>query len=306
MPHLCRRGFLLLPAALLPGCSAGATGDISELRVATGPAGGPYAQFGSRFAAELRRSGFAVRVLPTAGSVVNLSMLADGRADLGFALADSAADAVEAGRPVTALARVYLNYVHLVVPAYSSLTAPAQLTGKAVSIGAKGSGTAVSAARVLSAAGLPGPAHLRWLDLAESIDALDKERIEAFFWSGGVSTPALADYAARAPIRLVPLGTLVPALRRVHGPVYEHATVPAGEYGTRAPVPTVGTPSYLVCPPRLPGRVARAITEVLFDSRDRLEAPHAPGGTLDVRYAIGTGAVPLHEGAAQYYRSAYG
>ncbi|SEF69901.1 hypothetical protein SAMN05444920_101406 [Nonomuraea solani] len=299
---ISRRSLLGL-VALAAGCSGSGDGH-EELRLATGLAGGPYGQLGDRLAEELRRDGLRVRVLRTAASVQNLGMMAGGRADVGFALADSADDAVRVRhQPVAALARMYMNYVHLVVPRESRITTVAALAGRAVSIGVQGSGTAVTATRVLAAAEPARPPEVVRLDLDDSIKALRDGEIEAFFWSGGVPTPALA---ALGGIRLVPLESLVPVLRRGFGPVYEHASVPAGAYGATEPVPTLGTPSYLMCRSSLSGDLAYTITETLFRARDRLKAPSAPGGRLDKRYAIGTGVVPLHAGAARYYRSVYG
>ncbi|WP_206066840.1 TAXI family TRAP transporter solute-binding subunit [Nonomuraea composti] len=300
---ISRRTLLGLAALAVAGCS-GSEDASFELRLATGLAGGPYRELGDRLAQELRRGGMRVREIPTAASVQNLTMMTDGRADAGFALADTADDAVRVRhQPVAALARMYLNYVHLVVAKDSVITTVRQLAGKAVSIGVEGSGTAVTATRILAAASLGTPPTVARLDLDASIEALRGGRIEAFFWSGGVPTPALA---ARDDVRLVSLETLVPVLRRRFGPVYEDASVPAGTYGGARTVRTVGTPSYLMCRGSLPADLAYTITETLFRARDRLQAPSAPGGRLDERYAIGTGVVPLHPGAARYYRSVYG
>ncbi|NUP01331.1 MAG: TAXI family TRAP transporter solute-binding subunit [Nonomuraea sp.] len=297
---MSRRAFLG-SALLAAGCS---TTPPVELRLVTGLAGGPYGVLGDRLAGELRRDGLTVRVVETAASVQNLTMMADGRADVGFALADSADDAVRVRhQPVTALARMYMNYVHLVVRAGARIAAVDDLAGRSVSIGAEGSGTAVTATRVLSAAGLRTPPEVSRLGLDASITALRDGRIEAFFWSGGVPTPALA---ALGGIALVPLESLVPVLRRRYGPVYEHAAVPSGAYAGVRQVPTVGTPSYLMCRATLADDLAFTVTETLFRARDRLQAPSAPGGRLDKRYAIGTGVVALHPGAARYYRSVYG
>ncbi|TDD65378.1 TAXI family TRAP transporter solute-binding subunit [Actinomadura rubrisoli] len=302
-----RRTVLLLTVPAAAAACSGGSGTRARLRLATGEAGGAYEVLGQRFAAELRRGGLSAQVLRTAASVENLAMLADGRADLGFALADSADRAVRAERrPVAALARMYMNYVHLVVLRDSQVRSAAALAGRRVSIGAALSGTAVTAERVLAAARLARPARTSTLGLDASMRALRSGEIAAFFWSGGVPTPALDAFARTTPVRLLALGGLVAPLRRVHGPVYENAAVPAGEYGRGEPVATVGTPSYLVCRASLPGDAAFTATKVLFSSRDRLEAPDAPGGRLDRRYAIGTGAVPLHPGAARYYRSTYG
>ncbi|MEU4542948.1 TAXI family TRAP transporter solute-binding subunit [Nonomuraea dietziae] len=302
-----RRAFLAMAAGVVAGCagcSAGAEEPVA-LRFATGPTGGPYEVLGDRLATELRRRGLTVRVVKTAASIENLAMLADGRADLGLSLADSADEAVRVrGAPVSALARMYMNYVHLVVRKDSGILRIEDLAGRAVSIGAQGSGTAFTAERVLAKAPLKEPARTSRLGLDESLGTLAAGGVDAFFWSGGVPTPALA--RVRRSIRLLPLDTLVPELRRAYGPLYESAIVPAEEYELPGPLPTIGTPSYLVCATSLPDEVAFSVTETMFASRDRLEAPDAPGGRLDRRYAIGTGAVPLHEGAARYYRSVYG
>ncbi|MEV0232324.1 TAXI family TRAP transporter solute-binding subunit [Nonomuraea sp. NPDC050786] len=299
---ISRRAFLGLPV-LAAGCSAPG-GTWPGLRLATGVAGGIYEQLGDGIAQELRRVGIEVRVMKTAASVQNLTMMTDGRADVAFALADSADDAVRVRhQPVSALARVYMNYVHLVVRGGSGIAAAKDLAGRRVSIGLEGSGTAVTATRVLAVAELTRPAAVSRLGLDESVRALRDGEIEAFFWSGGVPTPVLTSLGG---VELVPLDPLVPVLRRRFGPLYEHALVPAGVYGSGKAVPTVGTPSYLMCRSTLPDDLAFTITETVFHARDRLQAPSAPGGRLDMRYAIGTGVVPLHPGAARYYRSVYG
>ncbi|WFB10954.1 TAXI family TRAP transporter solute-binding subunit [Streptomyces sp. LX-29] len=317
MSALPRRGLLALPlgtllaGGALTGCTE--SGPHGAVRLATGPRGGPYAIFGSRLADEVRSSHahLGVRVLTTAASVENLRLLGDGRADLALSLADSAADAA-AGHgvfprrlPVAALARLYLNYLHLVVPARSAIRTPAQLVGHTVSIGAAESGTSVTAERVLETAGVDTDRGVR-LGLGASVTALRSGDVAAFFWSGGAPTQAIADLARRTPVRLVPLGDLAPALRRTYGPVYEGVAIPAGVYDQPGPTPTVATPSYLVCRTDLPDDVVRAVTGVLFARRDRLPVPDAPGSRLDERYAIGTGTVPLHPGAAGYYRSVHG
>ncbi|MFG1612591.1 TAXI family TRAP transporter solute-binding subunit [Nonomuraea wenchangensis] len=300
---ITRRSLLALPLAAA-ACSGGGPPE-AELRLVTGQTGGAYGQLGDRLAGELRRDGLRVRVLSTAASVQNLTMMADGRADVGFALADTADDAIRVRRQaVAALGRVYMNYVHLVVPARSRIAAVGGLAGRRVAIGAEGSGTAVTATRVLAAAGLARPAQLVRLELDASIAALRDGEVEAFFWSGGVPTPALE--AAAGELRLVPLDPMVTVLRREFGPVYEHGTVPAGAYGAAGPVSTIGTPSYLMCRASLGEDVAYTVVETVFRARDRLQAPSAPGGRLDPRYAIGTGVVPLHPGAIRYYRSVYG
>jgi TRAP transporter TAXI family solute receptor len=126
-----------------------------RLVIATGGQGAVYYAYGQGLARTAREHlpGAEPKVVATAASVANLSLVADGKADVAFTLADAAALAY-AGKPpftrrepVVALARLYENYTHLVVPADSEIRRLPDLRGRVVSVGAAGSGTELIATR---------------------------------------------------------------------------------------------------------------------------------------------------------------
>lgn len=61
------------------------------VRLATGPEGSAYAGFGKRYATALAREGISVELIPTEGSVANLQLLRDGKADVAFVRGGSGA-----------------------------------------------------------------------------------------------------------------------------------------------------------------------------------------------------------------------
>lgn len=303
-------------AAALSGCS-GHSAPVRPLRLATGPEGGPYNAFGKALAQAVAASGRRLEIVPvsTSASVDNLRKLDEGSVDLALAMADAAEDAVlgreSFSRPaaVTALARVYVNYTHLLVPADGPVRSVRHLAGRPVAAGATGSGVQVVAGRVLRAAGLgdgSSPAHERYLGLAASAAALREGAVDALFWSGGVPTPALSGLARELPLRFVPLDDYVGPLRQSHGPVYTAVTLPAGVYGLTRPVATIGIGNYLLARDGVPEGAARALLQVVFERWSDLLREVTAGARLEPRFAISTGAVPLHPGAAAYYRSVYG
>ncbi|MGW5849055.1 TAXI family TRAP transporter solute-binding subunit [Streptomyces sp. NPDC055254] len=303
-------------AAALPGCSRSAC-PVRRLRLATGPEGGPYNAFGEALARAVAMSGRRLEIVPvsTAASVDNLRELDDGSVELALSMADVAADAARGRDPfarpaaVTALARIYVNYTHLLVPAHGPVRAVRDLEGRPVAAGAAGSGVQVVADRVLRAAGLsdgPTAARERQLGLAPSVRALRDGAVDALFWSGGVPTPALADLAREVPLRFLALDGHVGALRERHGPVYTAVTLPEGVYGLTEPVATIGVGNYLLARADVPHDAVRDVLQVVFDRwRDLLREVTA-GARLEPRFAISTGDVPLHAGAVTYYRSVYG
>lgn len=281
-----------------------------SLTIATGGTSGIYHGYGVAVGDVLtERHGVPVEIAESGGSVENLQRLADGSAQVAFSAADAVADAV-AGRgsfdqpvEVSALARVYDDFVHLVVPAGSSIRSIEDLRGRTVSLGAPGSGTALIAHRLLDVADVPvDRIDVRDLDLGRSIAALGSGDVDAFFWSGGLRTPGLTDLAAQTPIRLVPLGDLVEAMRERHGGGYRHGMVPQGMYGANDEVATLAVPNFLVVPTDMPEPVARTLVATLFDARSQVARTVPAAAHLDRARAIFTEPVGLHPGALRYYR----
>jgi len=301
--------------AALPGCAAPFV-DI-RLRLATGSARGVYYRLGTALArawqAELGLTTAPV-VLNTAGSLENVALLEAGAADVVFSQVDAAVeqlvgttpDAVDAPR---ALARIYDDVLHVVVPATSSITSLPGLRGMRVSAGAADSGVSVVARRLLDAAGL-GAADVRGvpLGLDDSVAAMAAGEIDAFFWSGGLPTPAVTELAQQLPIRLLDLteeGVLDTVRERY--PIYAPGTVPALSYaGIASPVTTMLVRNFLLVDAAMSDDLAEALVRVLFTEQEQLAQAGPTALTIDPRAAIGTEPVLLHPGAERFYRTERG
>jgi TRAP transporter TAXI family solute receptor len=279
------------------------------LRLATGPAGGVYSAYGRGIANVVRHRlpRLRVTVLRTQASVQNMHMLAGGTAEVAFCLADAAA-AARAGQPpftapldVVALARLYDNYMHLVVRADGPLRTVQDLRGRRVAIGSPGSGTELLTLRLLKVCRIDPDRDIRALriNVDAAAPALGAGKIDAFFFSGGV--PVAAIMALTGHLRLLELGELVGGMQR-YGEFYSERTIPGRPYRLADPVSTVGEPNFLMVARRMDERVAYQLTKALFAGRDELAAAHPEGRRLDRGAAIATYPLPLHPGAVRYYR----
>jgi TRAP transporter TAXI family solute receptor len=186
-----------------------------------------------------------------------------------------------------------------------AITKVADLTGRKVSVGAPASGTELFATRLLPLLGLT-VADLRAerLDPDVAADRVGSGRLDAMFFSGGIPTAAIATLARRTPIGLLELGSFVPRLRSRYGEVYVERTIPASAYGLATSTVTVGVANYLAVAAAMDERTGYRVTRALFDHRDLLAAAHPEGSRLDRGTAISTLPLPLHPGAARYYREA--
>ncbi len=250
----------------------------------------------------------------TGASVDNLRFVRDGQADLAFTMGDVLADAVR-GRgpfegkpvPIVALATLYTNYEHLVTLQSTGIADIQGIRGRVVSLGSPGSGTEVSAERVLQAAGIDPSRDVtrQALGVSESVGALKDGKIHAFFWMGGVPTPALQDLAHTQGLtmRLVATAEVAAKMRSAHGDVYVTGAVPAGIYrGVDAAVPVVGVMNLLVVNASMDEQLAYDITRTLHEHQPELAAIHPEARRLTLESAVKDSPAPFHPGAIRYYR----
>jgi TRAP transporter TAXI family solute receptor len=315
---IVRRAVVLsLLTVMLTGCGNGRSPATSRfISIATGGSGGVYYPYGGGIAKILNDGLPDVRATAevTAASVDNLKLIRDARADIAFTLADTLADAI-AGRgafsgrsvPAVSLAVLYSNYTHVVTLASSDIRSVGDLRGHTISTGSPGSGTEVTAFRLLTAAGVDPDRGVRrqGLGVSESADALKDGKIDAFFFSGGLPTAAVQDlsHTPGITIRLVPSGDLIPALRQLHGDLYFELQIPAGAYpGVSAPVSVAGVANVLVVNRAMPDDLAYDITRLLFERQAELVSIHPEARNLSLTTAVKGSPAPYHPGALRWYR----
>lgn len=308
---------IMLAAVVPPDChiaSPGTGPGRPAASIATGSRGGVYNQYGAAFqAAAGQRLDGGIQVRGSTGSLENLHMLVNGEVSYAFAAADAAAEAYAgsgefpAGAPLRAVARLYDDYIHLVVARGSPVQTVADLRGKRVSIGADGSGTALIAQRMFEVSGFARDlrdVRVYRLGLQDSALALAQGRIDAFVWSGGLPTSAITALAGEMPIRLIDLGTVASAMRKRFGAAYRVGSMPAGTYpGLDDAVPTLAVPNLLVTTTRTPPADVQALTAALFACSSAIGQTVPVAAQLNPQTAIFTEPVPLDAGALEYYRS---
>lgn len=314
-----RRLMRLMTCVALGAAACGDTGTpVRFLSIATGTTGGVYYPYGGALARVLTQHvpGIQVTAEATGASVDNLKLMQQGRADLAFTLADTLVEAVAgtgpfAGAPVDAkaIAVLYTNYTHLVARAGAGIATVADLRGKLVGTGAPGSGTELIADRIMTMAGLNPRADItrHALGSSEAAGALKDGKVDAFFWSGGLPTPAIQDLVATPglTVTLIPQASLVPALQQAYGTsLYREVAIPADAYrGLAAAVPVVGVENVLVASGRLDADLVMQITDALFAFKPELMAAHPEARHLLRATGPETAPVPYHVGALRYYQS---
>lgn len=295
----------------------GDTPPSGTITFSTGAPHGVYEEYGKQL-----RTAFAkdmpdleVRLLTSDGSQENVTRVATGRVDFTI----TAADAVEtyelnhgAGAArLRGVARLYDDYVQLVVPGGSRVTSVRDLRGKRVSIGPPESGVRLIAERVLRAAGVDPETDIR--PMSDGIDTgpgrLRRGELDAFFWSGGLPTDGIRRLAEKFAFRFVPIeADLVAELHAEGGATryYRATNMPESAYPAiqrGETVPTIAVSNLLMTREDVDPRLTEWVTRTVIKSRDRIGADVHSAQLVDLRTAIYTDPLVLHEGARRYYRS---
>lgn len=309
-------GFVALGLLLWWLLPLGEEPPSGTITFSTGTRAGVYQEYGALLRKELAKDmpQLKVKLLTSDGSQENVERVATGKADFTIAAADAVDTYEIGGKPVInrlrGVARLYDDYVQLVVPPDSDIRSVADLKGKRVAIGRTNSGVRLIATRVLEAAGID-PER----DITPRSDGIDTgperlgRELDAFFWSSGVPTDGLEKIAETSSFRFVPIDADLVAKVHAQGDVahfYRATNMPESAYPTIQngdTVPTIAVSNLLITRKDMDPRLTEWLTRTVIKSRDGIGAHVHSAQLVDVRTAIYTDPLSLHQGAQRYYRS---
>jgi TRAP transporter TAXI family solute receptor len=293
-----------------------ALAGAQNISIATGGTGGVYYPMGGGLAAVLSKyvPGMQATAEVTGGSVDNLKLIGTDKPYIGFTMADAGLDALKGNDkfkghkvPVRTLMVLYPNRMHIVSVEGRGIDKLSDLKGKHVSTGSPGSATEVMAFRILEAAGIDKDKDLKRerLGVAESVNAMKDNKIDAFFWVGGLPTAAVTDLANTpgTKLKMIDHAEVVPKMNQKYGQLYVEDTIPKATYkGMDTDNKQATVMNLLVAHADMDDKTAYNIVKAVFDHKSDLIAVHkeAQNFKLENQKASAT-PIPYHPGAAKYF-----
>jgi uncharacterized protein len=309
-------GFLLRIAAALAALAFAGFSFAQNISIGTGGTGGVYYPMGGGLAAVLSKyvPGMQATAEVTGGSVDNLKLIGTEKPYIGFTMADAGLDALKGEDkfkgnkvPLRTLMVLYPNRMHIVSIEGRGVSKLSDLKGKHISTGSPGSATEVMAFRILEAAGLDKDRDVKRerLGVAESVNAMKDNKIDAFFWVGGLPTAAVTDLANTpgTKIKMIDHAEVVPKMNQKYGNLYVEDTIPKTVYkGMDADNKQATVMNLLVAHEKMDDKTAYNIVKAVFDHKAELVAVHkeAENFKLENQKASAT-PIPYHPGAARYF-----
>lgn len=282
--------------------------------VGGGNMGGTYYALAGILAERVNTSlpGLRMAVQPTGGTAENIDNLEKGLNQ--FALTDSLAVMAYEGhdlyyeRPQTYLRAVmplYPEVARLLVPAGSSVRSLADLAGRRVAVGRKGSGVLVTARQILEASGLRSDAvHSVYLGMGEGLLALRDGTVDAVLFVGPLGGGSAMEREVLETSRVLGLDRKTIDKVLASAPYWRAFSVPAGTFpGQTKPLETVGSWTFLACRDDLSESVVHGVVRTLYEGASILGA-YIPGSVTLEPDQVKELLIPLHVGAARFFKEA--
>jgi len=317
---------IMVVVVAMPGVDVAAEAG-KLLRIGTGGTGGTYYPVGRLIARALTvretgagcgascgGEGFVAVAQISNGSVSNVEGIRKGDLEAGLAQSDVVQWAYSgtgtfAGRApnhtLRAVANLYPESLHLVALKESRIHTVRDLRGKRVSLDEPGSGTLIDARFVLAAYGLSEDRlKAEYIKPSLAVARMEAGKLDAFFFVGGYPVRSIATLARRRAITIVPIDGASARALVARNRFFLKDTIPAGTYRGVGRVRTVSVGAQLVVAADLPEALVYRLTKILWSPKTLkiLRDGHAKGKQIRPERALAGLSIPLHPGAARYYR----
>lgn len=304
--------------ATLASTALSAQADEKFITIGTGGQTGVYYVVGQSICQLVNRDTRTTNVKcnapSTGGSVDNLNSIAAGERDLGIAQSDWQFHAYNGSSSFDGKKNEKLRAVFSIHPEPFTIMSrqDANINGfddlkaKRVNVGDPGSGTRATMKVILDAKGWTEKEFkvASELKASEMASAMCDNNLDAITYNVGHPNGALKEAAASCDVKLVPVtGEAIDKLV-AENPYYAKATIPGGLYkGADEPTETFGVYATLVTSSDVDSDKVYAVVKAVFDNFDRFKRLHPAFENLKQEEMIKNAiSVPLHEGAARYYK----
>jgi len=264
--------------ALVTGCLSGGAHAQSGTSVVMGTAtpGGGFPVYGEAFARIVNDSaaGLTVEARNTKGSLENIPLLQSGKLDIALVAGEPAFEALTGVKGPAADLRIitamYSTPGMFVVRGDSDFRTIADLKGKPIAFGARGSGLPILASYVLDGMGLDMERDFDavFLDKAGDGPVMLRQGKVAAVWGGGTGWPGFTTVMKEGGRIIAPSAEDIARIRATHGYLGD-LTLPANSYpGQPDAIRSVGSWSFVLARPTLDEDVAYRLTRALHRNEE--------------------------------------
>jgi len=300
-----------------------ANAETKDYVLNTASTGGTYHPVGTAISTLskvklLPKEKFSLTAVNSAGSGANIQALGTGTADFAILQGLFGSYAVTGTGPVTAkqtnvrsVTMLWQNVEQFVIPSASVKTGTmsdlVSLKGKSAGFGKQNSGTLGSNTVLLEGLGLNVSKDFKLVHAGygPTADALANGQVIGAGIPSGPPTGAITKLMAANEGKFTILNVTAEEAKKMDGDrnLWTPYVIKAGTYpGQDKDVSTIAQPNFLAVNESVSEEHVYLLTKALYENLSFLQAIHKATKAMDVNAAMAGLPVPLHPGAARYYK----
>lgn len=314
-----------LAASIVAFSAPAVVAEEASYVLATASTGGTYYPVGVALATLVKvklepRQKIGMAAISSAGSGENVRLIREGEAQFGimqglygFYAASGTGPLAEVGpqEDLRSVTMLWQNVEHFIAAADAAPTGTVEdlvaLKGEAMALGRQNSGTIGSNRTILGGFGvnIDEDYELVFGGYGPSAEALQNGQVKAIGTPAGVPVGAVSQLMAAAGDSVTLLNFTEEQMATADGGrgLWTPYTIEAGTYpGQDEDVQTIAQPNFLATHADLSEENVYMITKTIYENLPFLQAIHPATKAMAIEKAIAGLPLPLHPGAARYYK----
>ena len=283
------------------------------ITVGTGPTSGIYFPIGGAFATALQDYGYQTSAEATNATGQNIQNILNGDCEIAIAMQDAvmqaytgtgAYEGMDPATDLTALMRLWPNYVQLVTTADTGIKSVEDLRGKRVGVGASNTGVEINARMILDAYGMTyDDIQPDYLAYGEAIDNMKNGQCDAVFVTSGLPNATVMELGVQYDMVIVPIDGEGREKLVSEYPYYAKSVIPANTYNNTEDVEGVFVYNIMLVRNDISDAMVYDMLEGIFANIDTIKASHnAADKNIDITFGVDDIQLPLHPGAEAFWK----
>jgi len=264
---------------------------------------------------------FSLSAISSAGSGENIKLMGENQAQFGILQGlygawawngEGPYEKIGKQKELRSVTMLWQNVEHFVLRSNLTKTGTVsdlkslENTDHKFSIGSKNSGTEGSGRQILKGLGIdPDKFSLAYMGYGSSADAIQNGNIDGMNTPAGVPVSAVTRLFAAMGDKVTVLDFTDKQMKEANGRynLWTRYIIPANTYPSQSkPINTIAQPNFLATRADVSEDDIYNLTKSLYENLGYLSAIHKATKVMAIEKAIAGLPVPLHPGAARYYR----
>jgi len=247
----------------------------------------------------------------TAGAVENVRRMNGNEMEIGFTIPSVAVESYKGegdfkGKKnnILSLMSNQMAYLQVIALKDSNIKSVAELKGKRVGMAPPGSASHLDAKLIMEANNITDK-DLKpfYISATEAVEMMKDGQLDAVIQTGAIRLAPFIDLANTRPIVAVPVDEATMKKITDRYPYFVKTSLPANNYkGMDQAVQTMGYRHILVVRKDLSEEVVYNVTKCLYENLEYLKSVHNGFKEVSDKTMLDSLPIPLHPGAAKYYK----